>query len=218
MDWLLANTVKRGLAMRATVLGVFLALLLAGSAERGLAENGPVALQAAGPSCADGTSNIYVDCGNGTVTDNRTGLVWLKNADCYEFLNWHDAVRNVANLSDIPDSSVAANDDCGLSDGSAPGEWRLPSFAEWKKMIADAVGQDGGLDCRPTPPTITTASGQGCWVTDPSIFDDVQSGDYWASSSFGDPTQGFRADLDAGDVFLQAKDTAIGVWPVRGGQ
>jgi hypothetical protein len=47
-----------------------------------LAGDGVVALQTADPSCPDDSGKIYVDCGNGTVTDNRTGLVWLKNADC----------------------------------------------------------------------------------------------------------------------------------------
>jgi hypothetical protein len=41
-----------------------------------------VALQTVVPSCADDSANRCVDCGNGTVTNNDTGLVWLANADC----------------------------------------------------------------------------------------------------------------------------------------
>ena len=39
--------------------------------------------RADGP-CFDNT-NRYVDCGNGTVTDTVTGLIWLQDADCLGF-------------------------------------------------------------------------------------------------------------------------------------
>ena len=109
------------------------------------AGDGVVALQTADPSCADDSGDIYVDCGNGTVTDNRTGLVWLKNANCLIAVggdvDWYTAMDFVAGLKDIPSSSVAALHDCGLSDGSSPGEWRLASVDELERIINDALGQ-----------------------------------------------------------------------------
>ena len=42
--------------------------------------NGTSGTRADGP-CFDNT-NRYVDCGNGTVTDTVTGLIWLQQADC----------------------------------------------------------------------------------------------------------------------------------------
>ena len=42
--------------------------------------SGTTAMPADGP-CFDNT-NRYVDCGNGTVTDTVTGLIWLKQSDC----------------------------------------------------------------------------------------------------------------------------------------
>ena len=37
---------------------------------------------------------VVVDCGNGTVTDNRTGLVWLADADCLaEAVSWQEAME-----------------------------------------------------------------------------------------------------------------------------
>ena len=102
------------------------------------AGDGVVALQTAGTSCADGSGNRYVDCGNGTVTDNETGLVWLANADCLGSVDWLTASEFVAGLSDKPEGSIAAAHDCGLSDGSSPGEWRLPSMEEWEAMVAEA--------------------------------------------------------------------------------
>ncbi|RKZ74987.1 MAG: hypothetical protein DRQ57_09055 [Gammaproteobacteria bacterium] len=45
------------------------------------------------------SSNRYTDNGNGTVTDNRSGLIWLKNANCFERQNWETAMQSAANLA-----------------------------------------------------------------------------------------------------------------------
>jgi len=78
--------------------------------------------------CAD-SSNRYTDCKNGTVTDTVTGLVWLKDASCSGEHDW-DAAK---------DSTAEHRDgDCGPSDGSKPGDWRLPTLREWKSARARA--------------------------------------------------------------------------------
>jgi len=52
----------------------------------------------------------FTDNANGTVTDNLTGLVWLKNANCLQVMRgWSTALSDANNL---------ANGACGLSDGS----------------------------------------------------------------------------------------------------
>jgi hypothetical protein len=38
----------------------------------------------------------FTDNGDGTVTDNLTGLIWLKNADCFGSRTWHEALHNNA--------------------------------------------------------------------------------------------------------------------------
>ncbi|MDM8562794.1 choice-of-anchor D domain-containing protein [Candidatus Marithioploca araucensis] len=40
----------------------------------------------------------YTDNGDGTVTDNRSGLIWLKNASCF-YLEWREAKQSAANLA-----------------------------------------------------------------------------------------------------------------------
>ena len=186
-----------------------------------VAGDGVVALQTADPSCPDGSGAIYVDCGNGTVTDNRTGLVWLENADCLDgTVDRSAAGEFVAGLADIAAGSVAAAHDCGLSDGSSPGEWRLPSLAEWEAMIDDALGQGGDPDCKASPPTITNDSGGGCWVIGPSSFSNVRSAmPYWALS-FKTQFPGFTwvMDMAIGFGFGSARTNTMYVWPVRGGQ
>jgi len=181
-----------------------------------------VALQTAEASCRDGSSSFnatYVDCGNGTVTDNRTGLVWLANADCLGGgVDWYRAMTFVAGLSDHPGFSA---DDCGLSDGSSPGEWRLPSAAEWQTMVADAIG----LGCSPTitgdfPAVTTPCWNAACNTLGLCAFSDVQSADYWSSTSFlVNPSAARFVDLGGGGGGALSKSfSSFFVWPVRGGQ
>jgi hypothetical protein len=182
----------------------------------GLAGDGVVALQTAAPSCADPTStDRYIDCGNGTVTDNDTGLVWLANANCLNaWVDWFTAMEFVAGLSDLPGDDP---DDCGLSDGSSPGEWRLASKAEWQAMVADA----DGLGCSPT---ITNDAGNDCWdaacvTAGACSFSGVVSSFYWsASTGVGGPTFAWNVNLTFGNVGSSFKSGNDYVWPVRGGQ
>src|SRR5262245_29769478 len=81
-------------------------------------------------TCFDNAgTNRFVDCGstglgssNGTVKDVTTGLVWLKNANCFGLTNWADANIKAAAL---------ASGQCGLTDGSKAGDWRLATKDEW---------------------------------------------------------------------------------------
>jgi len=44
--------------------------------------------------------NRFVDLGNGTVRDTSTGLIWLKNANCFGTKAWQDAMDTAASLAD----------------------------------------------------------------------------------------------------------------------
>ncbi|PYS33747.1 MAG: hypothetical protein DMG14_31105, partial [Acidobacteria bacterium] len=94
--------------------------------------------RAAAP-CVDKTKR-YVDCGNGTVTDTQTGLVWLKQSNCLSSADWEAAKKAVAGLK---------NGDCMLTDGSSPGDWRLPTQKEWEATMEKALA----LGCN--GPTLT---------------------------------------------------------------
>ena len=65
------------------------------------------------------SSSGLSDNGDGTVTDSSTGLVWLKNANCFGSVNWDEAKTKASQLK---------NGQCGLSDGSTAGQWRLPTI------------------------------------------------------------------------------------------
>jgi hypothetical protein len=174
------------------------------------AGDGLVALQTADPSCGNNTPNTYVSCGNGTVTDNRTGLVWLGNANCWGADTWDVAMATVAGLGDLPGND---DDDCGLSDGSSPGEWRLATKAEWTAMVAGATG---------CAPMMTDDQGGTCWsevgMSDTS-FSDVQASAYWSSTTqAGFPRWARIVDLSHGNDDVGAKTNSTYFWPVRGGQ
>ena len=52
---------------------------------------------------------------DGTVIDNQTGLIWLKNSNCFGELTWKRAKQRASNL---------AHGQCELQDGSKPGMWQ----------------------------------------------------------------------------------------------
>jgi hypothetical protein len=69
----------------------------------------------------------FTDNANGTVTDNLTGLIWLKNANCFsDRLGWSAGLDRAGSL---------ANGECGLSDGSVPGDWRMPNRNELTSLL-----------------------------------------------------------------------------------
>jgi hypothetical protein len=169
--------------------------------------------QAAGPDlpCFDNV-NRYVDCGNGTVTDTVTGLIWLKHWDCLPNNAWAAANEAAAGLKD---------GDCSLTDNSSPGDWRLPTRAEWGATIARAVV----LDCvefgSGGPPSLTNDAGTACYGTGVgSSFVGVASSLYWSNTTFEiNPLSAWVAVLTDGVVGIGSLDKldTLRVWPVRGG-
>lgn len=74
----------------------------------------------------------FTDNKDGTVTDNLTKLVWLKNTNCFGMLDWHRAIEVVK----IPAEGACGPDpDLLLSDGSSAGDWRLPAMMELCTLI-----------------------------------------------------------------------------------
>jgi len=138
----------------------------------------------------------YTDNGDGTVTDNQTGLIWLKDANYFGRLDWQTAQSVVADL---------ANGKCNLYDGSSPGNWRLPTKDEWKKMI----------DKRFTWPSLSNAAGSAKWKEE-DVFVNVQANWYWSSTTLAFASSYvWYVGLFRGEVRNAAKTTMRFVWPVR---
>jgi hypothetical protein len=159
-------------------------------------------ITATGPAapCGD-KAQRYVDCGNGTVTDTATGLVWLKQSNCFPSSDWDEAKKAAAGLK---------TGDCGLTDGSSAGDWRLPTIAEWEATM----GKAKELKC--AGPVLTNDAGTACIAAGPSSFTGVESDYFWSSTMEGS-TVSF-GDLDHGNLLRGNSINSLRVWPVRGGQ
>ena len=71
----------------------------------------------------------FTDMGDGTIRDDQTGLIWLKDASCSDLYGTDS--NGKANWSDAKSAAAAlAGGTCGLPDGSAAEDWRLPTEAE----------------------------------------------------------------------------------------
>ncbi len=142
----------------------------------------------------------FTDNDNGVVTDNSTGLVWLKNADCFGRRTWSQA---------LDDCNTLANGACGLADGTSAGDWRLPNRKELDSLIAL-----GFYD-----PALSNTSGSGQWVEgDPftGVHSDIY---YWSSTTLASiTTYACTVELYKGAANSFVKTDANYVWPVRGGQ
>ncbi|MCK5716800.1 MAG: DUF1566 domain-containing protein [Thiomargarita sp.] len=148
-----------------------------------------------GTSPADSQSR-YTDHGNGTIIDNRTQLIWLKDANCFGLQDWDSAQKYIHTLAD---------GQYGLCDGSKLGSWRLPTKTEWIAM----------MDTQYTWPALSNGLGTAKW-TNCDIFEDVQASWYWSSSTLSfAPSYIWYANLFYGKLFNTTKNFTRFVWPVR---
>jgi len=132
----------------------------------------------------------FKDNGDGTVTDNLTGLIWLQDANCFGTLNWTGAISAANTLSD---------GSCGLSDGSVAGDWRMPNVRELQSL------SDYGQVMPALPPGhpfsgVVVSAGLAYWS---STFNIYPPGGTWGV--------GFNYGWAA---FLYSPGA---LWPVRGG-
>jgi hypothetical protein len=184
---------------------------------------GPAAPKPDGPCFSDGVTDHqygygfgrYFNCGNGTVNDTVTGLIMLQKANCFGSQDWLTANQSAAALGD---------GQCGLSDGSSPGDWRLMTKEEWAATIAETYENGCRYGGSSSGPSLTDRFGNGCFVDDETadneVFSDVQSNYYWSSTTnAGNPGSAWRANLYGGLVNNGNSKPAVHfVWPVRGGQ
>ncbi|MBI3449027.1 MAG: DUF1566 domain-containing protein [Acidobacteria bacterium] len=131
----------------------------------------------------------FTDNGNGTVKDNLTGLVWLKNADCFGQETWATALTS---------SNTLASGACGLTDGSVAGTWRLPNIKELQSLF----------DYSQYNPSLPAGH--------PFAGVDIPAG-YWSSTSAaGGEGSAWYARFDEGFMDNFPKYDTKHVWPVRG--
>jgi hypothetical protein len=149
-------------------------------------------------------STRFTNNNNGTVTDNLTGLIWLKNANCFGTQLWSAALAVCNTL---------ATEACGLTDGSMAGQWRLPNRFELESL----------LDLAYVNPALSNDVGTAQWSSEGTIssFTDVQwFNAYWSSTTLASDNDyaWFVYISDGANGRWQKNETPRYVWPVRGGQ
>jgi hypothetical protein len=142
----------------------------------------------------------FTDNANGTVTDNLTGLIWLKNAGAIGPYSWTNALTACNTLN---------NGEAGLTDGSVEGDWRLANVLEMESLF----------DFRYTGPALPNTAGTGKW-TSGNPFTGVRSEAYWTSTTCPppNPTYAYYMYPNWGAGGSDDKTMAYYAWPVRGGE
>ena len=142
----------------------------------------------------DWPSPRFTNNGNGTVTDNLTGLMWTQDANapgppiCTPSVGktWQNALNHVACLN--------TNNYLGYTD------WRLPNVNELESLVNAEM------------------SSSAIWLNSQG-FSNVQAYLYWSSSTYaGGTSSAWNVYMYEGGVNADLKAYAGYVWPVRAGQ
>ena len=140
----------------------------------------------------------FTDNLDGTVTDNLTGLIWLKNASRFGNLNWYDALSECNNLAD---------DGIELTDSSTAGDWRLPNKNELLSLVHYGTNRIA----------LPNTAGTGQWKEgDP--FTQLNRTFYWTSTTYaGHDVEAYRVSFcHGGGHRFKTSDFRITAWCVRG--
>ncbi len=135
----------------------------------------------------------FTDHGDGTVTDNISGLMWLKDGDCFLPESWQNANVVVTWLSDA-EKSPRLN--CREYTATY-GDWHLPDM----EMISDFI---------------QSAKGElSTWLNSQGVFD-IAARDYWISVD--NPLNLYHAwgvNMRTGTPRNYPKSFELHVWPYR---
>ncbi len=149
----------------------------------------------------------FTDRNNGTVIDQMTGLVWMKDARCMGAENWPNALVAVAELYD----GSASGGDCNLADGSQPDDWRLPTINELLSLVHRDYYD----------PAMSNFAGTAQWSATTGFLNLVWFSKYWSSTSYADdPDRAWQINFKYGleGTTDKLSLTRNYVWPVRGGR
>jgi hypothetical protein len=157
----------------------------------------------------------FTDNGDGTVTDNLTGLIWLKDANCIN-TNYPDFDNDGTAGDGRVTWQHALDFIAGINDGTYPDcqagytDWRLPNIVELESLVHAGYNEE---DCGGTPCTRLSY-----WLENQG-FQNVQSDYYWSGTSHaGNTGHAWFVDMWDGYVGVGLKSDYCYVWPVRAGQ
>lgn len=208
-----------------TTCGHEVTALIAGAAPGscpavGLPASGQTTTYGAGSDGAvqAGTGLSYTDNGDGTITDNNTGLMWEKKDDSggihavNEVYTWGEVVPPHSMNGTVTAFLAALNADGGFAGYT---DWRLPNVKELHSIVNYEVAFPG-----PTvhPAFHDPATCFGCTdVTAPSCTC-TASANYWSSTTYqGIPNYAWAVGYYYGTLGADLKSDPLRARAVRGG-
>lgn len=130
----------------------------------------------------------FTDNLDGTVTDHLTGLLWLKDSTRFMSLSWSEALETCNALAD---------DGGTVTDGSVPGDWRMPNA--WELGSLNDFSQQGPALPADTP------------------FITGGAGTFWTSTTLATSSvRAWTVGMGIGRMAGGLKRGSFQVWPVRG--
>ena len=144
----------------------------------------------------------FTDHGNGTITDNLTGLIWLKNANCpNRYINWPTARTYIAELNSTGTMNGISCGDTSGAGNTHQTDWRMPNVRELFSLLNFGF----------IHPVISNAAGTGNGTSsDPfSNFAAVSGGglNFWSSTTMlWRSNHAYRVDLYEGHVAEENKN------------
>lgn len=155
----------------------------------------------------------FTDSGDGTITDNLTGLIWLKDANCIKteypgFDNDNTSRDGAVVWQHALDFVLGINDGTYADCGAGFTDWRLPNVRELSSIIHYGIFR----------PALSNTDGTGQWSNGDPFFN-VQSF-YWSSTSRADRAEvAYFVDIGVARISSQFKSRGdfFRVWCVRGG-
>lgn len=149
-----------------------------------------------------GATLSFTDNGNGTITDDETGLMWEKKSDDGSIHDW-DALH-------LWDQAFSGHVK-GLNDATFAGytDWRVPNVKELQSIV----------NYQNSNPSVSSAFNTGCTagctVTTCSC---TKASWYWSSTSLVNDTEtAWYMSYSVGDVSVRGKGDILYVRAVRGG-
>jgi Protein of unknown function (DUF1566) len=143
----------------------------------------------------------FTDMEDGTVRDNRSNLLWLKDANTFfDLMDLGLAITIVNGLQ---------SGEYGLEDGSSPGDWRLPTKSEWEELF----------DTNYSYPALSNTEGRGKWTQgNPFNINEYDHPYFWSQTYF-DSENIYIADVNLGRMKLYPfYSYQFRAWPVREAQ
>jgi hypothetical protein len=147
----------------------------------------------------------FTNMGDGTIRDNNSGLIWLKDASCPDLDGTNSSGEANWEMARAAAAALSGDGTCGLTDGSKAGDWRLPTKAEWEAFMS------ADYDFPALVNTVGNAQ-----YSEGDAFAGVQSSNHWSSTEYAQG-KAWGAFMDVGLMSHDFKNHLGYVWPVRNG-